>query len=182
MPWLSQQTGKTYRLPTETEWEFAVRAGSTTACWWGDDISQNNAVCNGCRAANGIAIKRHQSANSFGLYDTAGNVWKWTQDCWHENYQNAPEDGSAWLEAGGDDCGRRVVRGASIHMAFVRLTVTGASPLKPSTSSVFVSPGFCRLVLCALSLCFFGYGKKEGCDTCLFLLQSWFFCYNKQEE
>jgi formylglycine-generating enzyme required for sulfatase activity len=49
--------------------------------------------------------------NLFGLYDTAGNVWEWVQDCWHENYEGAPEEGSAWLEAGRGDCGWRVIRG-----------------------------------------------------------------------
>ncbi len=114
--WLSQQTGKKYRLPTEAEWEYVARAGTQTAYWWGDDIGKNNAVCDGC----GSAWDNRQTApvgsfkpNLFGLFDTAGNVWEWTQDCWHSNYDNAPKDGSAWLEKDGGDCGVRVVRGGS---------------------------------------------------------------------
>ncbi len=114
--WLSQETGKQYRLPTEAEWEYVARAGSTTDYWWGDDIGRNNAVCDGC----GSQWDNRQTApvcsfkpNPFGVYDTAGNVWEWVQDCWHENYDNAPVDGSAWNTANGGDCARRVVRGGS---------------------------------------------------------------------
>ncbi len=114
--WLVKKTGKKYRLPTEAEWEYVARAGTTTAYWWGDVIGQNNAVCSGC----GSQWDDQQTApvgsfkpNAFGVYDTAGNVWEWTQDCWHDDYANAPPDGTAWLEQNGGDCSRRVVRGGS---------------------------------------------------------------------
>ena len=114
--WLSQRTGKAYRLPTEAEWEYAARAGTTTPYWWGKDIGKNHANGGG----GGSEWDGKQTApvgsfqpNSFGLFDTAGNVWEWTEDCWHDRYKNAPQDGTAWLEAEGGDCARRVVRGGS---------------------------------------------------------------------
>jgi formylglycine-generating enzyme required for sulfatase activity len=111
--WLSRATGQYYRLLTEAEWEYAARAFSTTSYFWGDEIGKGNANCDGC----GSAWDNRQTSpvgsfqpNAFGLYDMAGNVWQWVQDCYHDNYDDAPADGSAWTSG---DCSRRVVRGGS---------------------------------------------------------------------
>jgi formylglycine-generating enzyme required for sulfatase activity len=105
--------------PTAEEWEYAARAGTETAYWWGDEIGKNRANCNGCGSQwdyKQTAPVGSFAPNPWGLYDTAGNVWEWVQDCWHKNYEGAPEDGSkAWKEGG--DCSlrgsSRVVRGGS---------------------------------------------------------------------
>ena len=97
--WLSRRTGQAYRLPTESEWEYAARAGTATAYSWGDDIGLNRAHCRAC----GGQGDPHWSvpvgsfpANAWGLHDMHGNVREWTQDCWNESYQGAPSDGTAW--------------------------------------------------------------------------------------
>jgi formylglycine-generating enzyme required for sulfatase activity len=112
--WLSRRTGRTYRLLSEAEWEYAARAGSDRAYFWGDEIGAGNTACNRCGSQ--WDLKRTApvgsfAANKFGLYDMHGNVWEWTQDCIHDNYRGAPKDGSAWIERG--NCSGRVVRGGS---------------------------------------------------------------------
>jgi formylglycine-generating enzyme required for sulfatase activity len=111
--WLSRMSGKAYRLLTEAEWEYAARAGTTTAYYWGDEIGKNNANCNGCGSqwdGRHTAPVGSFAPNAFGLYDMAGNVWQWVEDCYHDSYNGAPADGSAW-QAG--DCKSSVVRGGS---------------------------------------------------------------------
>ena len=127
--WLSGRTGKGYRLLTEAEWEYAARAGTTTRRFWGDDGDQSCAYANGGDQTTKAQVPRLNNltancndryaytapvgsyrANAFGLYDMLGNVWEWTEDCWNENYNSAPTDGSAWTRG---DCSWRVVRGGS---------------------------------------------------------------------
>lgn len=115
--WLSQKTGRKYRLPSEAEWEFAARAGTTSKFWWGKDVGVSNANCDGC-----IDPPPHRSMaagsfrpNGFGLYDTSGNAYEWVEDCWNDNYVKAPKDGSAWISG---QCRQRVLRGGSFANKF----------------------------------------------------------------
>ena len=104
---LSQITGKTYRLPSEAEWEYACRAGTTTPFHFGETITTDLANYNGnyTYGQEPKGVYRRETtevgsfgvANNFGLYDMHGNVWEWCQDNWHSNYEGAPIDGSAWL-------------------------------------------------------------------------------------
>lgn len=110
--WLSRKTGRTYRLPSEAEWEYVARAGTATEYWWGDDAGQGRANCRNC----GSDISRQTmpvgsfAANPLGLFDVHGNVWEWVQDCWHPDYRGAPKDGSARLDGA---CRERVTRSGS---------------------------------------------------------------------
>ncbi len=127
--WLAQMTGRGYRLPSEAEFEYALRAGSQTPFWWGDgsprepvenltgdgDVSPTSARWN-------VAFRRYSDGfwgpapvgslqpNPFGLFDMGGNVMEWVEDCWHDSFVRAPSDGSAWVNPG---CDRRVIRGGS---------------------------------------------------------------------
>jgi formylglycine-generating enzyme required for sulfatase activity len=111
--WLSKITGRSYRLLTEAEWEYAARAGTVTAYFWGDEIGEGNANCDGCgsrwdnRETSPVGSFK---PNAFGLYDMAGNVWQWVEDCYDDNYDGSPGDGSAWLSG---DCSNHVIRGGS---------------------------------------------------------------------
>ena len=109
--WLSAKTGESYRLLSESEWEYVARAGTETKYSWGNEIGDNLGNCYGCGSRwdyEQTATVGSYSANSFGLYDVHGNVWEWVQDCYNDNYRRAPSDGSAW-ESG--DCSERVLRG-----------------------------------------------------------------------
>jgi formylglycine-generating enzyme required for sulfatase activity len=110
---LSQITGKTYRLPTEAEWEYACRAGTTTRFYFGDDASQLGDYAwysaNSQNTTHPVGQKKQP--NAWGLYDMIGNVWEWCEDDWHDNYIGAPRDGSAWIKNGNDN--RSLLRGGS---------------------------------------------------------------------
>lgn len=110
--WLSRQTGRHYRLPAEAQWEYAARAGTNTAYWWGNDIGRNRANCAGC----GSQWDGRQSApvgsfdpNLWGLHDTVGNVWEWTCSVFSKDYGGSEERCAGQDDAGG----KRVVRGGS---------------------------------------------------------------------
>lgn len=149
LAWLSEETGKHYRLPSEAELEYVNRAGSTGLYWWGEgspveklanirgdkdksvanpltwehtELELNHALADGDvplafvnygDGHHGVAPVGTFGRNSFGLYDTTGNVWEWAEDCWHDNYNDAPRDGSAWVED--NSCEYRVVRGGSFY-------------------------------------------------------------------
>ncbi|MBI3707000.1 MAG: formylglycine-generating enzyme family protein [Proteobacteria bacterium] len=127
--WLSTRGGRTYRLPSEAEWEYAARAGTTTARWWGE---ATDGACDHANAsdltAGEVTNPNHSPneafdcrdghvhtapvasfpANLFGLHDMLGNAWQWVADCVNRSYVGAPEDGSAWTAG---DCQQRVLRG-----------------------------------------------------------------------
>jgi formylglycine-generating enzyme required for sulfatase activity len=103
---LRNKTGKDYRLLSEAEWEYVVRAGTTTQYHWGDNFD-------GGKVAKGSVTEPvgRYAPNAFGLYDMHGNVWEWVEDCLHDGYAGAPSDGSAWISGG--DCRYRSLRGGS---------------------------------------------------------------------
>jgi formylglycine-generating enzyme required for sulfatase activity len=110
--WLSQKTGKAYRLPSEAEWEYAARAGTEFPFWWGRTPAGGVANCEDCGPSPPRTTLPTQSfrPNGFGLFDVAGNAAEWVEDCWNESYRGAPTNGSAWTSG---QCRQRVLRGGS---------------------------------------------------------------------
>ena len=110
--WLSQKTGKKYRLPSEAEWEYSARAGTETPFWWGRSLVKGVANCEDCAEAPLRRTMPTQSfrPNGFGLFDVAGNVAEWVEDCWNDSYKGAPANGSAWTSG---QCQQRSLRGGS---------------------------------------------------------------------
>ena len=117
--WLSRKTGKSYRLLSEAEWEYAVRAGTTTAYYWGD-YEKRDAICDYANVGERASCDGKDMTlpvgsfrpNPFGLFDMIGNVQEWTADCWNDTYEGAPADGRAWQQG---DCSLRVTRGRSFY-------------------------------------------------------------------
>ena len=127
--WLAEVTGRRYRLLTEAEWEYAARAGTITPFWWGPSITPEQANYDGNYVYGGGGSKGtfrgdtmpvgSFDPNPWGLYNVHGNVWEWCEDTWHDDYNGAPSDGSAWHSEktsrgrSGDEFGSRVVRGGA---------------------------------------------------------------------
>lgn len=108
--WLGQATGKAYRLPSEAEWEYACRAGTSTAYWLGETFDPAMANCGDGGPGRTTEVGSYP-ANPWGLCDMLGNAWEWQEDIWRESLFEAPDDGSAWLEANSGDYSNRVTRG-----------------------------------------------------------------------
>ena len=144
--WLSKRSGYSYRLLSEAEWEFAARAGTDTPFSTGPNITTAQAEYNGdypyAGGAKGTYNRRTTASgnfppNNFGLYDMHGNVWEWVQDCWHENYEGAPADGSAWLTG---NCAYRVLRGGAWYNGAADLRSANRSQL--GSDKRFTDVGF----------------------------------------
>jgi formylglycine-generating enzyme required for sulfatase activity len=150
--WLNQTSGKSYRLLSEAEREYAARGGTQTAFWWGNKISTSQANYtgnDGNRLFNGSLKGEFRastvpvnsfSANPFGLYNVHGNIKEWTQDCWHETYDGSPQDGSAWV-TGCTKMGR-VLRGGGWTESAAWSRSASRSSLGGGTFSRFSHIGF----------------------------------------
>jgi formylglycine-generating enzyme required for sulfatase activity len=124
MAWLTKTTGHPYRLPSEAEWEYAARGGTTTRYWWGDSVGMFLANCTDCGGAQdtyGPLPVDALQPNPFGLYGMLGGVAQWTADCWFPSYRGAPTDATP-REA--KDCDKRVLRGGSFRAQHDEITVT----------------------------------------------------------
>jgi formylglycine-generating enzyme required for sulfatase activity len=136
--WLSNKTGKTYRLLSEAEREYVTRAGSSAPFWWGASIAPNQANYDGNYVyGSGVKGEYRQktlpvdalSANPFGLYQVHGNVWEWVEDCYNATYAGAPADGSAWISG---DCNRHMLRGGAWNYAPASVRAAIRLPSAPS--------------------------------------------------
>lgn len=131
--WLSRQTGKGYRLPSEAEWELAARGGGRGSYWWGFGLEPGRAACFDC----GSPFDNRATApvgtfppSRYGLYDTAGNVMEWVADCYHPSYEGAPGDGRAREDG---DCRLRVARGGAFNKPAASMRVYVRTKLDPGT-------------------------------------------------
>ncbi|MCI4665787.1 MAG: formylglycine-generating enzyme family protein [Neomegalonema sp.] len=147
--WLSEQSGAEYRLPSEAEWEYACRAGTETPFWWGSEITSDQANYNanfvyegggakGVNRAKTVPVDLKEfKANPFGLHQMLGNVWEWCADAWNDNYQGAPDDGSAWMSGA---TYAAVLRGGAWNNYSV--TLRSAARYQEARDRSYVSRGF----------------------------------------
>lgn len=137
--WLSIKTGKTYRLPSEAEWEYAARGGSTTRFWFGDDPGKGQVNCRDCStkwSKKGSAPVGSFKANPFGLHDMHGNAYEWVADCWNPNYQGAPKDARSRTDG---DCTKRVIRGGSWYYFQRQARSSSRAKNAPNVKSYWLS-------------------------------------------
>lgn len=137
--WLSRETGKRYRLASEAEWEYAARGGVPHAFWWGGEDARGRANCRrGCASEfSGFFTAKsapvgHYRANPFGLYDTAGNVAEWVEDCFSDDYSNSRDDARPVVTS---NCQRRTARGGSIREPLDNISSDYREGLNPNTMS-----------------------------------------------
>lgn len=131
--WLSRETGRRYRLPSEAEWEYAAAAGTRTAHWWGVKPWQGRAVCFDCGTLwdqRSTAPVGSFDPNPLGLYDTSGNAMEWVEDCYHPSYVGAPANGQPWVEPG---CSFRVARGGAFNKPATSMRSTARQGFETAT-------------------------------------------------
>jgi len=132
--WLSRETGHVYRLPTEAEWEYAARSGTETKYWWGPKADNKRANCFNCGSqwdrVSTAPVGRFES-NSLGLHDMTGNVMEWASDCYHNNFDGAPTDGSSWNNG---KCEARVARGGSYRSTADNIRITKRTKFSADTA------------------------------------------------
>jgi formylglycine-generating enzyme required for sulfatase activity len=140
--WLSEKTGRAFRLPSEAEWQYAARAGTTGNFYWGDGPATDHAnvgddwakpSARGKDRWVGYAPVGQFAANPWGVHDMAGNVWEWVQDCYHGDFVGAPADGSAWMAG---DCSRHVQVGNSFHNLATPVYERGGQPADKGNATV----------------------------------------------
>jgi serine/threonine-protein kinase PpkA len=140
--WLTETSGQRYRLPTEAEWEYAARAGSTGEYWWNSSNAKKKANCSlGCDSefirflSASSAPVAHYSPNAWGIYDTAGNIAEWVQDCYHPSFVGAPPVANAWVAG---SCDKRTLRGGSFKSKAVEITSASREGSEAATQKKFI--------------------------------------------
>lgn len=121
IPWISRKTQRSFMLPSEAQWEYAIRAGTQTDYYWGDKPAQSLANCAECGSewdGRRTAPVKSFEPNPFGLYDMAGNVWEWAEDCWNDDYRKSPDHSLPRYDG---QCNQRVLRGGSWGIGATRM-------------------------------------------------------------